>query len=167
MKKFFCLVVAGWMMSTSAAATQIDPAMYALGFDKRDFKLNVPKFIDAAFLFTVLDKPCERPVLIRFTAETITDGTRNIKVTLRTRCMIDSTYVDGCIPGQLLYPQGNVARLAVGIQSGRTTHSFEFIVEHQTRGKWKYELMLNADQKDGKGYVRNRSMVVEAQSELK
>jgi hypothetical protein len=167
MKKLALFVLPGMLFTIPALATQIDPAICALGYDKRDFKLEVPKSIDAPLMFTVLDKPCDGPVLIRFTTETFTDGTRNIKVTLRTRCMVDSAYVDGCIPGQLLYPQGNVASLVVGTQGGRTSHSFEFIIEHQTRGKWKYELMLNADHKDGKGYVRNRSMVVEAHHELK
>jgi hypothetical protein len=157
----FSLLTA-FLLFSPAQATQVNSRLCALGYDKRDFLLRVPTSTETALLFTTLDKPCLGPVIIRLSVATAVYPGSFVKVTLRARCTATGGYANSCTQGQLIHPLGNVANLAGNTGGLWETHSYEFIIEHQKPGIWKYELMLNADRDGGKGFVRERTMVVEA-----
>lgn len=154
-------------MFTPASATQINPTICAIGYDKRGVSLEVPKSTDTVLMFVILDKPCDGPVIVRFAVTTATkrNSVVTVTVTLRARCMETGGYTNPCAVGRLLYPLGNVAYLTANAGARRETHSYEFVIEHQKAGKWKYDLMLAADPGDGIGHIGSRTMVVEAHPE--
>ena len=165
MAKFVLSLLAATALFPPAQATQVNPRACALGYDKRNFLLRVPAAADEILLFTVLDKPCLGPVIIRLAAATAIYPGSSARITLRARCTATGGYANPCTQGQLIHPIGNIARLAGNTGGLWETHSYEFIIEHQKQGIWKYELLLNADRDGSKGFVRERTMVVEAYPE--
>ena len=166
MKYMAFMAVAGIALSASASATQISPKICAIGYDKRDFVVDVPTTSDTALMFTTIDKPCEGPVLVRLTVTTSVQKGSSVKVTLRARCSRTNGYANACAVGQLIYPLGNEAILSANVGPKWETHSYEFIIEHQKPGRWKYELMLDPDNSAATGKVGARTMVVEAHPDL-
>jgi hypothetical protein len=151
--------------SASAEATQISPAVCAMGYDKRDFVVEVANNAEASLMFTILDKPCTGPVLARFGTTTAVEAGSNVSITFRARCMATNGYANACTPGQVMKPMGNFVTLVNTTSNRWETHSYEFIIEHQKPGQWKYELMIEPDKTAAHAFVKTRTMVVEAHPE--
>jgi hypothetical protein len=120
------LVVFGWIaLLAPASATQLNRNICAIGYDKRGFTLDVPKTSESALMFTILDKPCDGPALVRFVVTAVIEKDAEVTVTLRARYMETGGYANACPVGGLMYPLGNIAYLTGNVSTRRETHSYD------------------------------------------